>query len=92
MSVPDHTSLSDDPSAYLALGVAATTYAAALNTEIGRKFAKEYTWASVVAGTGLVLLMLRFILPKMYWEKVALAFAVAGTPMVGRSLWNKLGE
>ena len=84
--------MNDDTGAYIALGVTSTTYAAALNTDVGKEFADEYTWASVVLGTGLVLTILRFILPREYWQKVALAFAVAGTPMVARSLLRKLTE
>ena len=54
------------------------------------EFASEYTWASVVLGTGLVLIILRLILPKKHWEKVVLAFVVAGSPMIAQSLWNKI--
>ncbi len=74
--------------ALLALGVAATTYALGLNTDLGRRFAKEYTWASVVAGNGLILLFLRYLIPRRHWNTVALAFAVAGLPMVMRSIIN----
>lgn len=82
--------MKNEPETYVALGVAATAYAAALNTDVGKRFAKDYTWASVVGGTSLVLTMLRFILPKDEWQKVATAFAVAGTPMIVRSLANKI--
>lgn len=51
---------------------------------------QEYTWASVVIGTGLVLLGLRPTLDREAWNKVAVAFVVAGVPMVGRSLVNRL--
>jgi len=74
---------------YLALGATSTAYAALLNTRQGKKLADEYTWASVVIGTSLVLVMLQFILPKKHWEKVACAFTVAGIPMIARSLINK---
>ncbi len=84
--------MKDETGAYIALGVSSAAYATALNTEVGRNFAKEYTWASVVCGVSLVLVILRFILPKEYWEKVVLAFAVAGTPMIIRSLLGKLSE
>ena len=75
--------------AYIALGIAATLYAIALNTSAGKRFVDEYTWASVVLGTSLALATLWFIIPKEYFLKAALAFAVAGTPMVARSLLNR---
>lgn len=77
---------------YLALGVATSAYAMALNTDLGRSFARQHTWASVVLGTSLVLLLLRFVLPKEYWQKVVIAFAVAGSPMIARSLINQLQQ
>lgn len=79
-----------DVSGYIALGIVATAYAGALNTELGRDFAKEHTWASVVLGTSLVLAILRLIIPKEHWDKIVLAFIVAGSPMIARSLLNKL--
>jgi hypothetical protein len=57
-------SMNHDTETYLALDTVSTTYAVLLNTEPGKKFAEEYTWASVVVGTGLVLALLRFILPR----------------------------
>lgn len=78
-----------DTGIYIALGAASIVYAIALNTSGGKRFAIDYTWASVVLGTTLVLAALWFIIPKEYWQKVVLAFAVAGTPMVARSLLNK---
>jgi len=75
--------------AYIALGIGAILYAIVLNTNAGKRFADEYTWASVVLGTCLVLAALWFAIPSEYWLKAALAFAVAGTPMVARSLLNK---
>lgn len=77
---------------YLALGVASSSYAMALNTDLGKSFARQHTWASVVLGTSLVLSMLRFILPKEYWQKVVIAFIVAGIPMIVRSLFNQLAD
>ncbi|MCP4709975.1 MAG: hypothetical protein GY869_15230 [Planctomycetes bacterium] len=74
---------------YIALGITSAAYAEALNTDTGKEFADEYTWASVVAGTGLVLTILRFIIPREYWQKVVLAFVVAGIPMIARSLLNR---
>jgi hypothetical protein len=81
--------LKNETPTYLVLAAAAAAYAAGLNTNQGKKFAQENTWTSVVIGTGLVLAALRLILPNEYWQKVALAFAVAGMPMVLRSFLNK---
>jgi len=81
--------MSVDSVVYIALGAASIIYAMALNTGVGKRFADNYTWASVVLGTSLVLAALWFIVPKEYWLKMALAFAVAGTPVVARSLLNK---
>lgn len=77
-----------DQPAYIALGVTATAYAAALNTTAGKRFAADYTWASVVCGVGLVLTILHFIMSPREWEKVVYAFIVAGSPMIVRSLIN----
>ena len=73
---------------YVGLGIAATAYAAFLNTSSGKRFVERYTWASVVIGTVLVLVSLRPTLDPDAWNKVATAFAVAGVPMIGRSLIN----
>ena len=81
--------MNDDSSAYVALGVASTAYAVALNTDAGKRFADEYTWASVVLGTGLVITLLRYVLPREQWQKVVTAFVVAGVPIIARSLLNK---
>ena len=81
--------MENETKAFAALGATASAYAAALNTAPGKKFAKEYTWASVVIGTSLVLAFLRLVLPKESWLKVAAAFGIAGAPMIGRSLVNK---
>jgi hypothetical protein len=74
---------------YVALGVAATVYARTLNTKKGKSFASEYTWVSVVVGTGIVLIGLWFLIPQDSWLKVVLSFMVAGVPMIVRSLINK---
>jgi len=81
--------MSVDIVVYVVLGVAAIVYAVVLNTIGGKKFADDYTWASVVIGTGLVLAALWFIIPMEYWLKVVVAFVVAGIPMVARSLLSK---
>ena len=79
-----------DEKTYIALSAAATGYSAWLNTEKGRRFADDHTWASVVLGTGLVLAALKQMIPPQYWRKVLLAFVVAGTPLVVRSLFRQL--
>jgi hypothetical protein len=71
------------------LGMSVSGYAVVLNTEQGKRFADESTWMSVVVGNSLLMLFLRFLLPKYYWNIVALSFVVAGTPMIARSLLNK---
>jgi len=81
--------MSVDIVVYVVLGVTAIVYAVVLNTSGGRKFADDYTWASVVMGTGLALAALWFIIPIECWSKVVVAFVVAGIPMVARSLINK---
>lgn len=74
---------------YAGLFLAAATYAMLLNTSRGKYFAKEYTWATVVTGTLLVLFALYLIIPTEVWWQVFLAFVVAGAPMIARSLFNK---
>jgi hypothetical protein len=81
--------MSIDTVVYIALGAVSIIYAAALNTGAGKRFVDDYTWASVVVGTALVLAAIWFIIPREYWLKAALAFAVAGIPMVARSLLNR---
>jgi len=81
--------MNNDYPVYTALGAAATGYAAVLNTPRGKEFTDEYTWATVVAGTSLVLAALYWLLPRSAWLKVVTAFVVAGSPMVARSLINK---
>lgn len=71
---------------YIILGLLAIAYAFILNTPGGKKFTDQYTWATVVIGTSLVLGALWFIIPADNWKKVAIAFVVAGTPMIVRSL------
>lgn len=78
------------PSAHL-LGALATStvYALALNTPVGRKWADEQTWATVVAGTALTLGWLATWRPKAAgWA--LLFFAVTGIPIVIRSLYLQL--
>ena len=74
---------------YLTLGLTSTGYAAWLNSAEGKQFADEFTWASVVTGSGLVLMFLRFLLPGPHWRKVVSAFIVAGVPLIVRSLINR---
>ena len=71
------------------LGLCAAGYAVALNTENGRHLANEYTWLSVVFGNSLIMLFLRMLLPRYYWNIIAASFIAAGTPMIARSILNK---
>ena len=82
--------MNTDVAVFVALAAASIIYAIALNTSAGKKFADDYTWASVVLGDSLVLAALWFIIPAAHWQKTVLAFAVAGTPMVARSLLNRV--
>jgi len=77
---------------YAFLGVAASLYAVALNTKLGKTVAREQTWFSVVMGTSLVLGVARRVIPAGEWRKVALAFIVAGVPIISRSLYNKIKQ
>jgi hypothetical protein len=74
---------------YTVLFVSSTVYAAALSTDKGRKFADERSAESVVIGVGLVLAALRLLLPGRAWGRVVGAFAIAGGPMVARSLLKR---
>ena len=78
-----------DTLVYIVLGLLAIAYAFILNTAAGKSFADRHTWASVVIGTSLVLGALWFIIPGDMWMKVFLAFVVAGTPMIIRSLLKR---
>lgn len=78
-----------DASAYVTLSAAAGLYALALSSEPGQEFTDRHTWATVVAGNGLILAALRVILPADQWRKVVLAFAVAGVPLIVRSLLKR---
>jgi hypothetical protein len=74
---------------YTIIGLISPLYAIGLNTTMGKKFTDQYTWATVCIGTGIVLSVLRLIIPREYWYKLATAFVVAGAPMIFRSLYNK---
>lgn len=76
--------------AYIFLGLVSGLYAAWLNTPTGRKFAHSRTAESTVLGTSIVLFFCLFLLPVHLWRRVALAFAVAGLPMVARSYYNRI--
>ena len=71
---------------YTLLAAITSAYTAALSTPAGRRFTDEHTAETVVIGVSLVLAALRLVLPKAAWWRVAVAFAVAGLPLVGRSL------
>lgn len=74
---------------YTILGLLSSLYAVSLNTTIGKKFTDQYTWATVCIGTGIVLAILRLLIPREHWQKLTAAFVVAGLPMIARSLYNK---
>lgn len=74
---------------YTIIGLISSLYAIGLNTPMGKKFTDQYTWATVSIGTGMVLAILRLVIPKDQWYKLATAFIVAGGPMIFRSLYNK---
>lgn len=74
---------------YTIIGLISSLYAIGLNTPMGKKFTDQYTWATVCIGTGIVLAILRLVIPKEYWYKLATAFVVAGAPLIFRSLYNK---
>ncbi len=74
---------------YTIIGLISSLYAIGLNTPMGKKFTDQYTWATVSIGTGMVLAILRLVIPKEYWYKLATAFIVAGGPLIFRSLYNK---
>jgi len=74
---------------YTIIGLISSLYAISLNTPVGKKFTDQYTWATVCIGTGIVLSVLRLVIPKEQWYKLAAAFVVAGAPMIFRSLYNK---
>jgi len=67
-------------------------YALALQTRRGRLLATRRTWLVVVIGVALVLAALALMLP---WEHLLLtcgSFAVAGAPMIARSIYNELRD
>jgi len=68
------------------LAAITSLYATLLNTPKGRHFTDSHTVETVIIGVGLVLGALRVILPAAAWRRVVVAFAVAGTPLVVRSL------
>ncbi|MEZ4661249.1 MAG: hypothetical protein R2911_27180 [Caldilineaceae bacterium] len=75
---------------YLFLGLATSVYATLLNTESGKRIADEETWLTVSFGTALVLGFCRLLLPSDAWNKVLLAFVIGGSPLIFRSLQNKI--
>lgn len=77
---------------YILLGLASGVYASLLNTPAGRIFAKERTAESTIIGTSLVLFFCLFLIPVKHLSRVALAFSVAGAPLVIRSFWNRVNK
>ncbi len=82
----------DNAAVYASLGVASALYAAYLNTSVGKEFSDRYTWASVTLGTAIVLAAARLLMPARMWNRLVVAFAVAGSPMVLRSLYNRFAQ
>jgi hypothetical protein len=60
-----------------------------LSTTRGRAFADERSAESVILDVGLVLAALRFLLSGPAFGRVVAAFAIAGSPMVARSLLKR---
>lgn len=81
----------NDSVIYILLAALASAYALLLSTDQGRRFTDEHTAETVILGVGLVLGTLRLILPEAFWWRVAIAFGVAGTPLVARSLLKRPG-
>jgi hypothetical protein len=77
--------------AYVVLAASTTLYALLLNSARGKRFATEYTWASVSIGTAIVLICTRFVVPESAWRKTVLAFIIGGLPLIGRSVINRAG-
>ncbi len=72
---------------YAILFLVSVIYAAVLETTPGRWLCEHRTWITVAVGTGYTLAAIPFLPPG--WEYTLGAFAVAGTPMVARSLVNE---
>ncbi len=87
--VHDAAARTDHAAVYASLGVASALYAAYLNTPVGKEFAERYTWASVTLGTAIVLAAARLLVPGRQWNRLVIAFGVAGSPLVLRSLYNR---
>lgn len=77
---------------YLTLLAASTVYALALNTRLGRKLCQRRTWVTVIGGVALVIAGLLIALPPATVGIIAGAFAVAGIPIVARSIARELKE
>lgn len=71
--------------AELLLLLIAAAYAVVLSTRRGAAFADRHTWATVVAGCGLVIGFLAGE-DRQAATKALRLFALAGTPMIVRSL------
>lgn len=56
--------------------------------QAGRFLAARYTWLTVVIGDGACLLIARLVLETPEWLTVCAIFALAGTPIIWRSLMN----
>jgi len=75
-----------------ALFFASAFYALALQTEPGRKLATRRTWLTVVLGVAMVLSTLAVIPGPDDLLTQCVAYAIAGTPMIVRSLYNEMKD
>lgn len=61
-------------------------YALLLSSDFGRRWTKEQTWSTVAVGVLLVCGWMALENPTQAMETL-IYFAIAGAPMVARSLW-----
>lgn len=75
---------------YPLAALASTLYAVFLSTERGKAWVDENTTLAVVLGVGGVLGLLRAVLDKGAWLRVAGMFCAAGAPLVVRGVWRRM--
>lgn len=71
---------------YLIIGAASSAFAFFLSQNDGKKWVDENTALAVIIGSSIIVVGLAPALPPHQWRKVALAFGVAGAPMVARKI------
>ena len=76
----------------VALFLASGLYAIGLQTRIGKRLCARRTWLTVIVGNTLVLAALYTLLSLESWLLCVGAFAIAGVPVVARSLYNELRD